>query len=82
MIQAVGLAKHYGDVKAVDGLSFTVPAGAVTGFLGPNGVGKSTTTRMILGLDAPGAGSVSVNGRPYAAYRRPLREVGAPAGRA
>jgi ABC-2 type transport system ATP-binding protein len=77
MIQAVGLAKHYGDVKAVDGLSFTVPAGAVTGFLGPNGAGKSTTMRMILGLDAPSAGSVTVNGRPYTAYPRPLREVGA-----
>lgn len=62
---------------AVDGLSFTVPAGAVTGFLGPNGSGKSTTMRMILGLDAPSAGSVTVNGRPYAGYRRPLREVGA-----
>ena len=77
MIEAVGLAKRYGDVKAVDGLSFTVPAGAVTGFLGPNGAGKSTTMRMILGLDTPSAGSVTVNGRPYTAYQRPLREVGA-----
>jgi ABC-2 type transport system ATP-binding protein len=77
MIEAVGLAKHYGDVKAVDGLSFTVPAGAVTGFLGPNGAGKSTTMRMILGLDAPSAGSVTVNGRSYASYRHPLRELGA-----
>ena len=77
MIEADGLAKRYGDVTAVDGLSFTVPAGAVTGFLGPNGAGKSTTMRMILGLDAPSAGSVTVNGRPYTAYRRPLREVGA-----
>jgi ABC-2 type transport system ATP-binding protein len=77
MIQAVGLSKHYGGVKAVDGLSFTVPAGAVTGFLGPNGAGKSTTMRMILGLDAPSAGSVTVNGRAYTACPRPLREVGA-----
>jgi ABC-2 type transport system ATP-binding protein len=61
----------------VDGLSFTVPPGSVTGFLGPNGSGKSTTMRMILGLDAPDAGSVTVNGLPYAGYRRPLREVGA-----
>jgi ABC-2 type transport system ATP-binding protein len=77
MIEAVGLVKRYRDVTAVQGLSFTVPAGAVTGFLGPNGSGKSTTMRMILGLDAPDAGSVTVNGRPYAGYRRPLHEVGA-----
>ncbi|HTM85662.1 MAG TPA: ABC transporter ATP-binding protein [Mycobacterium sp.] len=77
MIEAVGLVKRYGNVTAVDGLSFTVPAGSVTGFLGPNGSGKSTTMRVILGLDAPDAGSVTVNGRSYAGYRRPLREVGA-----
>ena len=77
MIEATGLVKRYGAVTAVDGLSFTVPSGAVTGFLGPNGSGKSTTMRMILGLDAPDAGSVTVNGRPYGGYRRPLREVGA-----
>ncbi|MEV4620833.1 ATP-binding cassette domain-containing protein [Asanoa sp. NPDC049573] len=77
MIEAVGLVKRYGNVTAVDGLSFTVPPGSVTGFLGPNGSGKSTTMRMILGLDAPDAGTVTVNARPYAAYRRPLHEVGA-----
>ncbi|CNE91757.1 ABC transporter-like protein [Mycobacterium tuberculosis] len=77
MIEADGLVKHYGSVTAVDGLSFTVPSGSVTGFLGPNGAGKSTTMRMILGLDAPTAGTVTVNGRPYTGYRRPLREVGA-----
>jgi ABC-2 type transport system ATP-binding protein len=49
----------------------------VTGFLGPNGAGKSTTMRLILGLDAPTAGSVTVNGRRYAEFRRPLFEVGA-----
>jgi ABC-2 type transport system ATP-binding protein len=62
---------------AVDDLSFAVPPGQVTGFLGPNGAGKSTTMRMILGLDAPTAGSVTVNGRTYAESRRPLFEVGA-----
>jgi ABC-2 type transport system ATP-binding protein len=64
-------------MATIDGLSFTVPSGAVTGFLGPNGAGKSTTMRMILGLDAPTSGTVTVNGRPYTGYRRPLREVGA-----
>lgn len=77
MIEADALVKRYGGVTAVDGLSFTAPSGSVTGFLGPNGAGKSTTMRMVLGLDAPTAGSVTVNGRPYTGYRRPLREVGA-----
>jgi ABC-2 type transport system ATP-binding protein len=77
MIEATGLSKRYGATLAVDDLSFTVPPGQVTGFLGPNGAGKSTTMRLILGLDAPTSGSVTVNGRPYAAYRRPLFEVGA-----
>jgi ABC-2 type transport system ATP-binding protein len=77
MIEAFGLTKRYGDKLAVDDLTFTVPAGQVTGFLGPNGAGKSTTMRMVLGLDAPTKGSVTVNGRPYTEYRRPLFEVGA-----
>jgi len=77
MIEASGLTKRYGTALAVDGLSFTVPPGQVTGFLGPNGAGKSTTMRLMLGLDAPDAGSVTVSGQPYARYRRPLFEVGA-----
>src|SRR6266699_2654746 len=77
MIEASGLSKRYGTTLAVDDLSFTVPPGQVTGFLGPNGAGKSTTMRLILGLDAPSSGSVTVSGRPYAALRRPLFEVGA-----
>src|SRR5438105_7464332 len=77
MIEAKGLTKRYGATVAVDDLSFTVPPGQVTGFLGPNGAGKSTTMRLILGLDAPDAGSVTVNGRPYASYHRPLLQAGA-----
>ncbi len=77
MIEARELTKRYGDKTAVDGLSFVVRPGVVTGFLGPNGAGKSTTMRMILGLDAPTSGSVTVNGKPFAAHRRPLHEVGA-----
>jgi ABC-2 type transport system ATP-binding protein len=77
MIEAIGLTKRYGATLAVDDLSFTVPPGQVTGFLGPNGAGKSTTMRLILGLDAPTSGSVTVNGRRYTAYQRPLLEVGA-----
>ncbi|MBO2453231.1 ATP-binding cassette domain-containing protein [Actinomadura barringtoniae] len=77
MIEARGLTKRYGTKLAVDDLTFTVKPGVVTGFLGPNGAGKSTTMRMILGLDRPTAGTVTVNGRPYAEHRAPLREVGA-----
>src|SRR6266571_2259721 len=77
MIEATGLCKRYGATVAVDDLSFRVPPGQVTGFLGPNGAGKSTTMRLILGLDAPTSGAVTVNGRPYARFRRPLFEVGA-----
>lgn len=77
MIEAIDLTKRYGDKVAVDGLTFTVRPGIVTGFLGPNGAGKSTTMRMILGLDRPTSGTVTVNGRPYAAHTAPLKELGA-----
>jgi ABC-2 type transport system ATP-binding protein len=77
MIEAKNLTKRYGDKLAVDDLTFTVRPGVVTGFLGPNGAGKSTTMRLILGLDRATSGSVTVNGRPYAQHRHPLREVGA-----
>jgi ABC-2 type transport system ATP-binding protein len=77
MIEARGLTKRYGDKLAVDDLTFTVQPGMVTGFLGPNGAGKSTTMRMILGLDAPTAGSVTVNGKHYAEHHDPLHQVGA-----
>jgi ABC-2 type transport system ATP-binding protein len=77
MIEADELTKSYGRRKAVDHLTFRVHPGRVTGFLGPNGAGKSTTIRLILGLDAPTGGRVLVDGRPYRALERPLRQVGA-----
>jgi ABC-2 type transport system ATP-binding protein len=77
MISMQGLTKRYGDVRAVDDLTFDVAAGKVTGFLGPNGAGKSTTMRMVVGLDRPTAGSATVNGRRYRDLAAPLREVGA-----
>jgi len=77
MIEAHGLTKRYGPKLAVDDVTFTVRPGTVTGFLGPNGAGKSTTMRMIMGLDRPTAGTVTVNGRPYAQHAEPLAEVGA-----
>lgn len=77
MIEARGLTKRFGSTLAVDDLTFDVLPGRVTGFLGPNGAGKSTTMRMIMGLDAPTAGTVTVDGRPYRDHVRPLHEVGA-----
>ncbi|GHF50757.1 ABC transporter ATP-binding protein [Streptomyces mashuensis] len=77
MIELEGLTKRYGDVLAVDQLTFTVRPGVVTGFLGPNGAGKSTTMRMMLGLDHPTSGSVRIDGRHYRQLRDPLRTVGA-----
>ena len=77
VIEVRGLTKRYGDVVAVDDLSFDVEQGLVTGFLGPNGAGKSTTMRMVLGLDRPTSGTALVHGRPFASYAEPLREVGA-----
>jgi ABC-2 type transport system ATP-binding protein len=76
-IEINGLSKRFGDVAAVDDLSFSAREGAVTGFLGPNGAGKTTTLRMLLGLVTPSAGSAAFNGRPYAELAEPIREVGA-----
>jgi ABC-2 type transport system ATP-binding protein len=77
VIEAHGLTKRYGQITAVDHLSFDVRPGVVTGFLGPNGSGKSTTMRLILGLDAADHGTVTINGRAYHDLPFPLREVGA-----
>ncbi len=56
------LSKRYGEAAALDQLSFGVEPGQVTGFLGPNCSGKSTTMRMIMGLDSPSSGRVTVGG--------------------
>jgi ABC-2 type transport system ATP-binding protein len=72
-----GLTKRFGELTAVDGLSFTVEPGRVTGFLGPNGAGKTTTLRMLLGLAQPTAGSATIAGSRYADLDRPIRRLGA-----
>jgi ABC-2 type transport system ATP-binding protein len=76
-IVASGLTKVFGEIKAVDGLSFSVEPGSVTGFLGPNGAGKTTTLRMILGLAAPTSGTGTISGVAYAHLQAPGRTVGA-----
>ncbi|NUU24917.1 MAG: ATP-binding cassette domain-containing protein [Streptomycetaceae bacterium] len=76
-VEARGLAKAFGSVWAVRDLSFTAPAGQVTGFLGPNGSGKTTTLRMLLGLVRPSAGTALIGGRAYRELPWPRRVVGA-----
>jgi ABC-2 type transport system ATP-binding protein len=72
-----GLTTTFGRVTAVQDLSFTAPAGSVTGFLGPNGSGKTTTLRMMLGLVRPSAGEALIGGVRYGCLARPRRTVGA-----
>lgn len=72
-----GVTKRFGDVVAVDHLSFDVADGTVTGFLGPNGAGKTTTLRVLLGLVRPTSGHALITGVPYRALAQPLRTVGA-----
>ena len=67
------LRRDFGEVRAVDGVSFTVPAGALTGFVGGNGAGKTTTMRMVMGVLSITAGEVLWGGRPITqADRRQL----------
>lgn len=77
VLRVENLTKVFGQVRAVDDLTFEVRPGFVTGFLGPNGAGKSTTMRMMLGLDRPTAGTATINGSPYRDLDHPLRQVGA-----
>jgi sodium transport system ATP-binding protein len=76
MIEVKDLHKHFGEVKAVDGVSFTARDGEVTGLLGPNGAGKTTTLRMLYTLMRPDSGQVLVDGidaaRDAEAVRRRL----------
>ena len=62
MIEVKNLTKRYGDIKALDDISFTVDTGEVLGFLGPNGAGKSTTMNIITGYISSTEGTVTVDG--------------------
>ena len=75
MIRVRDLRKHFGAVKAVDGVSFEAPDGVVTALLGPNGAGKTTSLRMIYGLMKPDSGDIDIDGvnvavDPLAAQQR------------
>jgi ABC-2 type transport system ATP-binding protein len=77
ILQVEHLSKRFGRVDAVQDLSFTVSPGRVTGFLGPNGSGKTTSLRCLLGLVRPTSGSAHISGRAYSDLENPGRVVGA-----
>jgi ABC-2 type transport system ATP-binding protein len=64
MLELKGLTRRYGDLVALDDLSFTVREGQLFGFVGPNGAGKTTAMRIILGVLEPDAGQVRRHGQP------------------
>jgi ABC-2 type transport system ATP-binding protein len=76
MITATSLTKRYGRATAVDDVTFSCAAGTITGFLGRNGAGKSTTLRMITGLARPDSGRATITGKPFRALGNPARIVG------
>lgn len=78
IIEVNDLSKQFNEIKAVDGLSFTVEQGDVYGFLGQNGAGKSTSIRMLLTLVKPSAGQIRIFGKDLATHRHEiLMQVGA-----
>ena len=76
-LTAEGLTRRFGDLVAVNDLTFEVPDGAVIGFVGPNGSGKSTTIRVLLGLIEPSGGTGTVLGEPIEHPERFADRVGA-----
>jgi len=76
-IEIHGLTKRFGPVLAVNDVSFSVSPGKVTGFLGPNGSGKTTTLRMLLGLVTPSSGTATIGGQKYTDLSNPGDLVGA-----
>ncbi len=75
-VSADGLTKQYGDERAVDGLSLSIPGGTVYGFLGPNGAGKTTTMRMLVALTEPTAGAAEVAGVPVTNRSQLTQRIG------
>jgi ABC-2 type transport system ATP-binding protein len=76
-ISARGLTKDFGRIRAVDDISFDLLPGSVIALLGPNGSGKTTVMRMLLGLVRPSSGSASIGGVAFAQLHRPAEKVGA-----
>ena len=76
-IRIAGLAKNFGDLRAVNEIDLDLPEGGGAGFVGPNGAGKSTTIRMLLGLITPTGGEGEVFGHPIGRPAAYLHRVGA-----
>jgi ABC-2 type transport system ATP-binding protein len=72
-----GLTKRFGTLTALDRFTAEVAPGRITAFLGANGSGKTTSMRLLLGLDAPTSGSATLGGRHYRSIHRPMQVVGA-----
>jgi ABC-2 type transport system ATP-binding protein len=70
VVQAIALRKHFGPIRAVDGLDLAVPAGEIYGLLGPNGSGKTTIIRLLIGLLQPTSGEITTLG-----HRMPYKDV-------
>lgn len=77
MIELIELTKTYGRIRAVNGVTFSAVPGRVTGFLGLNGSGKTTTLRMLLGLARPTSGAALINKVRFQELSHPARQVGA-----
>jgi ABC-2 type transport system ATP-binding protein len=77
VIETEGLTKRYGQRDAVSNLTVSIPRGVIAGFVGPNGSGKTTTIRMLLGLVRPTSGTAQVLGHPITHPRRYLHRIGA-----
>src|SRR3954451_3052889 len=76
-IQTRGLTRRFGELTAVDDVTFSVTQGQLFGFLGPNGAGESTTIKMLTGLLEPTAGSIEILGQPFSAGALDLkRQIG------
>ncbi len=76
-IETHGLSKHFGQCKAVEDLTISIPTGTIAGFVGPNGAGKTTTIRLLLGLVRPSEGSATILGQPLTHPELYLPHVGA-----
>ena len=74
-LEALDLKRHFGKVKAVDGLSFALEPGIIYGFVGPNGAGKTTTLRMLATLDEPTAGDILLDGISVVDHPEEARKV-------
>jgi ABC-2 type transport system ATP-binding protein len=76
VIEIHRLTKDFGSVRAVDDLSFAIEDGTIVGFLGPNGSGKTTTLRSLVGLVTPTSGTATIDGHAYRELVDPVRHVG------